>query len=169
MQSGSCGTTAAASSCRAVTSARARRRPWVSVRSLTACGRASGGESGSNGTAATPRRPSLPFLRRRRLRSDLTVREHLFFYARLKGVPLRRLAAAVQTIAEKTGLDGDSFGLVASALSGGQRRRLSCGIALMGDPAVLVWDEPSTVRACGCLSHGRARVMGAWGMGRAAA
>ena len=154
-----------------MTSARVRRRPSASAPSSTACGRACGGvEGGKRECAGYPTAASLPPFPLRRLRSDLTVREHLYFYARLKGVPLRRLAAAVQTIAEKTGLDGDSFGLVASALSGGQRRRLSCGIALMGDPAVLVWDEPSTVRAycCHCQWHGSAH-HASCGMGRATA
>jgi ABC-type multidrug transport system ATPase subunit len=40
---------------------------------------------------------------------DSTVAEHLYFYARIKGVPYRRLRAEVQTAAEKTKLDGDAF------------------------------------------------------------
>ncbi len=32
----------------------------------------------------------------------------------------------------------------AEALSGGQRRKLSVGLALIGDPKVLILDEPTT-------------------------
>jgi ABC-type multidrug transport system ATPase subunit len=42
-------------------------------------------------------------------------------------------------------LDGDAFKQKASTLSGGMRRRLSIGIALIADPKVLFLDEPTTV------------------------
>ena len=63
---------------------------------------------------------------------DLTVREHLKFYARLKGVPSGEIVAAVQQTAQKVDLDGDAFNMLAHSLSGGQKRRLSLGIALIG-------------------------------------
>ena len=63
---------------------------------------------------------------------DLTVREHLLFYARLKGVSGAMLSAAAQQTAQKIDLDGDALNMNASLLSGGQRRRLSLGIALIG-------------------------------------
>ena len=75
---------------------------------------------------------------------DLTVREHLSFYASLKGVPSHRTRAEVQQVAEKVALDGDQFDTFAKRLSGGERRRLSLGIALLGGPKVLFCDEPST-------------------------
>ena len=76
--------------------------------------------------------------------TDLTVREHFLFYARLKGIEGKKIVPSVQGTAEKVSLDGDSFGSAASGLSGGQRRRLSCGIALLGSPPVVFLDEPTT-------------------------
>jgi ABC-type multidrug transport system ATPase subunit len=47
-------------------------------------------------------------------------------------VPEREVVAAVQRTAEKVDLDGDPFNMLASTLSGGMKRRLSLGIALIG-------------------------------------
>ena len=74
----------------------------------------------------------------------LTVEQHLRLYARIKGVALGEESAVVQRVATRVRLHGDAFGMVASALSGGMRRRLSLGIALVGDPRVLMLDEPTT-------------------------
>ena len=75
---------------------------------------------------------------------SLSVREHLDFYARLKGIQANHLRGAVQRVAEAVELDGDPLNMAAKTLSGGMRRRLSIAIALIGDPAVLVCDEPTT-------------------------
>jgi len=75
---------------------------------------------------------------------DLNVADHLLFYARLKGVDKVHETAAVQRTAEKIGLDGDAFHMAASTLSGGQLRRLSVGIALIGDSPIVLLDEPTT-------------------------
>jgi len=75
---------------------------------------------------------------------DLTVQEHLLFYARLKGIPKSFERTLVQHIAELTDLDGDPLLKPASALSGGMRRRLSLGISLIGNPSIWLLDEPST-------------------------
>lgn len=75
---------------------------------------------------------------------DLTVQEHLALYARIKGVTGHRQSILIRNVAESVGLDGDPFRKMASELSGGTRRRLSIGIALIADPAVLVLDEPTT-------------------------
>lgn len=75
---------------------------------------------------------------------DLTVRQHLVFYALLKGVPRSRTDVTARQLAEKVELAGDAFNKPASALSGGMKRRLSIAIALTGAPPVVFFDEPTT-------------------------
>lgn len=71
----------------------------------------------------------------------MTVREHLAFYAAARGVP--DVQANVAAVLASTGLVRFADRL-ASKLSGGNKRKLSLGIALMGNPAVLLLDEPSS-------------------------
>lgn len=71
----------------------------------------------------------------------MTVREHLAFYAAARGVP--DVQANVTAVLSSTGLVRFADRL-ASKLSGGNKRKLSLGIALMGNPAVLLLDEPSS-------------------------
>ncbi|KAI9346576.1 hypothetical protein BDR26DRAFT_834771 [Obelidium mucronatum] len=74
----------------------------------------------------------------------MTVEEHLIFYCRLRGVSKRGMPGMVRSIAESIELDGDPFKKPASELSGGMKRRLSIGIALTGNPKIVVLDEPTT-------------------------
>ena len=76
--------------------------------------------------------------------SELSVEEHLFFQARQRGVPPPNVYAEVQRVAVQIGLDGDSFRSAAGQLSGGQRRRLSIGMAIIADPPIIILDEPSS-------------------------
>ncbi len=69
---------------------------------------------------------------------DLTARENLRYFARLLDVP----AAAVDRVLRDVGLDGATDRPV-SALSGGQRSRVSLATALLGRPELLVLDEPT--------------------------
>jgi ABC-type Na+ transport system ATPase subunit NatA len=75
----------------------------------------------------------------------LTVREHLHLYARLKGMPERHVAASAEATWRRVGL-GPFADRLAGVLSGGNKRKLSLAIAIIGAPAVLLCDEPR----CGC-------------------
>jgi ATP-binding cassette subfamily A (ABC1) protein 3 len=71
----------------------------------------------------------------------LTVRETLTFFARTRGVS--DIAHNVSTVLDACGLTPYSSHL-AQTLSGGTKRKLSLAIALVGNPSVLVLDEPSS-------------------------
>jgi ABC-2 type transport system ATP-binding protein len=69
---------------------------------------------------------------------DLTVRENLAFFARILSAPKGRIDEVIATV----GL-GDFEQRMVQVLSGGQRARVSLATALLGDPEVLVLDEPT--------------------------
>src|SRR5215831_2661271 len=73
----------------------------------------------------------------------LTVREHFEYFARFKGLSARTAHAASTEIILQLGLMAQSKKLV-RALSGGQRRRILIGLALLGRPPLLLLDEPTT-------------------------
>jgi len=71
----------------------------------------------------------------------MTVPEHLRFYARVKGVV--DVDHNVQEIVRAIGLDGLTERM-AGKLSGANKRKPSLAIALIGNPSVLLLDEPSS-------------------------
>ncbi|KAJ3395761.1 hypothetical protein HDU80_010204 [Chytriomyces hyalinus] len=75
--------------------------------------------------------------------SDLNVQEHLYFYARLKGIPAELETTAVEESLRRVSLETLAMRLP-TQLSGGEKRRLSIAIALVGNPAVVFLDEPTT-------------------------
>ncbi|KAG9082945.1 hypothetical protein FS749_006448, partial [Ceratobasidium sp. UAMH 11750] len=77
------------------------------------------------------------------LESVLTVREHLEMYARCKGLRGDDLDRNVECIMAATQLLPHSH-KYANKLSGGNQRKLSLAIALLGSPAVVLIDEFST-------------------------
>ncbi|KAG0053436.1 hypothetical protein BGZ89_002912 [Linnemannia elongata] len=74
---------------------------------------------------------------------DLTVGEHLYFYARLKGVVAADERAAVLASLNAVSLVPFENRLT-KGLSGGEKRRLSIAIALVGNPGIVFLDEPTT-------------------------
>ena len=74
---------------------------------------------------------------------DLTVKEHLEFYARVKGIPPEKEEEYVMKAIKDVLLDRFTE-FKSRELSGGMRRRLSVAIALVSDPKIIFLDEPST-------------------------
>lgn len=74
---------------------------------------------------------------------DLTVLEHLCFYARAKNLSGTKLRMAVKDVLGRVQLDFARDRKV-SKLSGGMKRRLSVAIAFIGGPSCIVLDEPTT-------------------------
>lgn len=72
----------------------------------------------------------------------LTCREHLELFARIKGVPESLLAGVVEAKLHEMDLTQYSNKL-AGSLSGGNKRKLSVAIAMIGDPPLMFLDEVS--------------------------
>ncbi|GAB7353404.1 hypothetical protein MBLNU459_g3877t1 [Dothideomycetes sp. NU459] len=71
----------------------------------------------------------------------MTAEEHLYFYARARGV--QNVKHNVEQCMKAVGLTPFRTRM-ASKLSGGNKRKLSLGIALIGNPSVLLVDEGSS-------------------------
>ncbi len=72
----------------------------------------------------------------------LTVESHLYLFARLRGVLPERLTQVVNDCIIDLELEPHRHKL-AMSLSGGMKRKLCVAIALIGDPKVVLLDEPS--------------------------
>ncbi|GMF14304.1 unnamed protein product [Phytophthora lilii] len=73
----------------------------------------------------------------------MSVREHLELFARIKGVARADLNEVVKSLMHQMNLD-DFENKLAGTLSGGNKRKLSVAIALIGSPPIVFLDEPST-------------------------
>uniref|UniRef100_A0AAR2JBD8 P-type phospholipid transporter n=1 Tax=Pygocentrus nattereri TaxID=42514 RepID=A0AAR2JBD8_PYGNA len=74
--------------------------------------------------------------------SMLTVEEHVWFYARLKGLPEDAVRAEIDQILYDTGLPHKRKSRT-SELSGGMQRKLSVALAFVGGSKVVILDEPT--------------------------
>mmetsp|Transcript_62430 Transcript_62430/g.122842 ORF Transcript_62430/g.122842 Transcript_62430/m.122842 type:complete len:2323 (-) Transcript_62430:80-7048(-) len=74
---------------------------------------------------------------------ELTVMEHLQIYASFKGVLSSEVTSAAKAMIAEVGLS-EKANARSSTLSGGQKRKLSLGIALIGDSKVVILDEPTS-------------------------
>ncbi|MDO5016359.1 MAG: ATP-binding cassette domain-containing protein [Eubacteriales bacterium] len=76
------------------------------------------------------------------LYKNLSVEEHLQLLALYKGVPQAQITQSIETSLALTGLTERAKSRVGS-LSGGMSRRLGIAQALLGDPKILLLDEPT--------------------------
>eukprot|EP00039_Didymoeca_costata_P018298 m.332943 g.332943 ORF g.332943 m.332943 type:complete len:1731 (+) comp17035_c0_seq1:282-5474(+) len=74
---------------------------------------------------------------------NLTVEEHLRFFCRLKGVASKDIQFQVDDMIASLNLE-EKRHVLSKTLSGGQKRRLSCGIAIVGGSKVVILDEPTS-------------------------
>lgn len=73
----------------------------------------------------------------------LTVKEHMWLFAQIKGIPASQREAIIEQIINQFTLNTQQNKL-AGTLSGGNMRKLSMAIALIGNPSIILLDEPST-------------------------
>lgn len=73
---------------------------------------------------------------------ELTVEEHLYFYSKLKGVPVEKIKSQTDTMIKDLGLPNKRKSKV-DALSGGMKRKLSVAIAFIGGSRTVILDEPT--------------------------
>lgn len=77
------------------------------------------------------------------LYDNLTVHEHLYFFAKLKGCPRSKVQREIDYYIKALQLE-DKRHVVIKALSGGMKRKLSVGIALIADSKIIMLDEPTS-------------------------
>ncbi|XP_052462840.1 uncharacterized protein abca12 isoform X16 [Carassius gibelio] len=73
----------------------------------------------------------------------LTGEEHLYFYARIRGISKREIDRVVNYLLKKLELDYHRHN-TSESYSCGTRRKLSTALALIGNPQILLLDEPSS-------------------------
>ena len=72
----------------------------------------------------------------------MTVEEHLWFYARIKGIPVDLRQKSVEQNISELNLEEHRH-KPAGTLSGGNKRKLSVAMAIIGNPPIILLDEPS--------------------------
>uniref|UniRef100_W5N6N8 P-type phospholipid transporter n=1 Tax=Lepisosteus oculatus TaxID=7918 RepID=W5N6N8_LEPOC len=74
--------------------------------------------------------------------NEMTVEEHIYFYARLKGKSSKEVKGEMDQIIKDVGLPHKRKDLVKN-LSGGMQRKLSVAIAFVGGSRIVILDEPT--------------------------
>ncbi|CAF1450292.1 unnamed protein product, partial [Didymodactylos carnosus] len=74
---------------------------------------------------------------------ELSIKEHLELVAKMRHMDVEATEESVENILQLIGLSNERLTL-AKNLSGGMQRRLSIGISMIGDPKVLILDEPTS-------------------------
>lgn len=77
------------------------------------------------------------------LYNELTVEEHLSYYASIKGIPPDMVQATVDQMIAKCGLTEERMKMT-KELSGGNKRKTCLVCASIGDSQLLFLDEPSS-------------------------
>ena len=72
----------------------------------------------------------------------MTVEEHIWFYARIKGIKKELQEGIVNDAISELNLT-DHRDKPAGTLSGGNKRKLSVAMATLGNPPIILLDEPS--------------------------
>lgn len=72
----------------------------------------------------------------------MSVEEHLWFYARIKGIPKEMQYEIIENTIKEMSLTEHRL-KPAGTLSGGNKRKLSVAMAIIGNPPIILLDEPS--------------------------
>ena len=72
----------------------------------------------------------------------MTVEEHLWFYAKIKGIPANLRETVIEDCIKQMNL-ADHRKKPSGTLSGGNKRKLSVAVAIVGNPPIILLDEPS--------------------------
>jgi len=83
----------------------------------------------------------------------LTGRQHLDFYAKIKGLPLASRKPVVSSLLKALGFSDFDADKATQGYSGGMKRKLSLAIALIGSPPTLMLDEPSAAVDAAAKRH----------------
>src|SRR5690606_41918844 len=76
------------------------------------------------------------------LYDDLTARENLEFFGQIQKIKKQDLKKKIDEVLVQIGLDDQGKKLV-KHFSGGMKRRLNIGAALLHEPEILIMDEPT--------------------------